>query len=109
MYIQIEVKPVKCNFCAYQWYYKGKNEYVAHCPHCRHYVNIQKQMIDIKQKENYENIGFRAPTLTKFKIVQGENKNVNNNKNGREGTTDSRPNETGPLQNNQQESTTNYD
>ena len=43
MIIQVEVTPVRCAFCTYQWYYKGKNEFYAHCPNCRHYVNLKKQ------------------------------------------------------------------
>ena len=41
------VIPLKCQRCAYIWYYKGKNRYVATCPHCRTFVTIKKHCIDI--------------------------------------------------------------
>ena len=59
MIIQVEVTPVTCHYCTYQWYYKGKNEYFAHCPNCRHYVNLQKQSVNVT---NQNEIGEFART-----------------------------------------------
>ncbi len=40
-----KVTPIKCHRCNHKWYYKGKNEYVATCPHCRTYVTLKKHSI----------------------------------------------------------------
>jgi hypothetical protein len=47
MSIMIEVKAtlLKCQRCGYNWAYKGKNDYVATCPHCRTYVTIKKHSV----------------------------------------------------------------
>lgn len=37
--------PLKCQRCSHIWNYKGKNEYVATCPHCRTFVTIKKHSI----------------------------------------------------------------
>lgn len=38
-------KLIKCQRCEHEWQYKGKNNYVATCPHCRTYVTIKKHSI----------------------------------------------------------------
>ena len=43
--IQQKVIPLKCQRCHHKWQYKGRNKYVATCPHCRTYVTIKKGSI----------------------------------------------------------------
>jgi hypothetical protein len=47
MSIIIEVKAslLKCQRCDHTWPYKGKNEYVATCHHCRTYVTIKNHSV----------------------------------------------------------------
>lgn len=65
MYILIKqnVIPLKCQRCQHEWYYKGKNEYVAACPHCRTYVTIKNSRIlligkEAKPKQSGESISI---------------------------------------------------
>lgn len=43
--ISQKVTPLKCQRCHHFWNYKGKNRYVATCPHCRTYVTIKKHLV----------------------------------------------------------------
>ena len=59
--IQLKVIPLKCQRCNHQWDYKGKNEYIATCPHCRTYVTIKKHSIlpidhDCEPEQSVESI-----------------------------------------------------
>ncbi len=38
-------KVIKCQPCHHQWRYKGNNQYVATCPHCRTYVSVKKHSL----------------------------------------------------------------
>lgn len=59
------VLPLKCQGCSHDWYYKGKNKYVAPCPHCRTYVTIKKSRIlligkEAKPKQSEESISITS-------------------------------------------------
>ena len=63
--IEQNVIPLKCQRCRHNWYYKGKNEYVATCPHCRTYVTIKKSRIlligkEAKPKQSAESISIKS-------------------------------------------------
>ena len=51
-----KVTPLRCQRCDHIWNYKGKNEYVATCPHCRTFVTIKKHSILLinQQKQSVE-------------------------------------------------------
>lgn len=62
-----KVIPLRCQRCCHNWYYKGKNRYVATCPHCRTYVTIKKSQIpligkDAKPQQSEESIPVRNLT-----------------------------------------------
>lgn len=62
--IQQSAIRLKCQRCSHGWYYKGKNRYVATCPHCRTYVTIKKSKIlligkDAKPQQSEESIRVR--------------------------------------------------
>lgn len=40
-----KVTPLKCHRCNHIWNYKGKNGYVATCPHCRTYVTLKRHSV----------------------------------------------------------------
>ena len=59
--IKLNAKILKCQRCGHKWAYKGKNEYVATCPHCRTYVTIKKHSIlpihqDCEPKQTVDSI-----------------------------------------------------
>ena len=35
---------LKCKRCEHHWEYKGKNQYVVSCPHCRTSVMFPKEL-----------------------------------------------------------------
>ena len=63
--LAIKATFLKCQRCGHEWAYKGKNEYVATCPHCRTYVTIKKHSIlptgkDCEPKQSVESIVIRS-------------------------------------------------
>ena len=37
--------PLKCHRCNHEWFYTGKNQYIATCPYCRACVTIRKNIV----------------------------------------------------------------
>ncbi len=66
MYITItqNVIPLRCQRCRHKWHYKGKNKYVANCPHCRTYVTIKKSRILLIGKETKPKQSEASVTIT---------------------------------------------
>ena len=53
---------IKCNYCNYEWKYKGMREYYAQCPNCRCNVRIywseeQLELIREIKKEKERGVG----------------------------------------------------
>ena len=48
--------PLKCQRCSKVWNYTGKNEWVATCPHCRTFVRIKKQRVDVNADTKDESV-----------------------------------------------------
>jgi hypothetical protein len=46
--------PIQCGRCDHTWNYRGKNEYVTSCPHCRTTVMIQKHRVP-QNKQDHDN------------------------------------------------------
>ncbi len=56
--ISQKVTPLKCQRCDHIWNYKGKNKFVATCPHCRTYVTLSKsQFLSTSQDNGTDHVG----------------------------------------------------
>lgn len=42
---------IKCKRCGHTWKYKGKNQYVCCCPHCRTSIMIHKKIIELDSQK----------------------------------------------------------
>lgn len=63
--IQQKVVPLKCHRCRHKWNYKGKNKYVATCPHCRTYVTIKKCMKLLNDKGGNSILSSSSSAVTR--------------------------------------------
>ena len=46
----VNVTPIRCHRCKWQWDYTGKNEWYATCPHCRTYTSVIRNAIRSEPK-----------------------------------------------------------
>ena len=72
--IEKKVTPLVCHRCLHKWNYSGTNLYVATCPHCRTYVNVQKNRTKYKEVETEQslNININEKKINSFDNINSK-------------------------------------